>query len=364
VLDVVASPVFDSLGNQRLTMTTMSVTSCFMKTVNHLARSFLGATFILASIGCDSYDQELEGVEQEQPETPIVGGQAVDITAVPWQVSLQYGGSHFCGGSIIDEEWILTAAHCMTNDNGSPQSTTNITVKAGVTKKNESGQSSAIAALYVAPGYNGDPASGRDAALLRLSRPLDLSGPKASAIQLAGSGDAPPGTMALVSGWGSLSSGGSSPTTLQSVEVPIVSNADADAAYPESITSDQLAAGIVGKGGKDACQGDSGGPLVVGASEDPRLAGIVSWGYGCALPQYPGMYSRVSSFRTWIGEVTGLTTGDEDGGAGDGDTSDGGADPKSCEGWCGEQAPGGCWCDDTCASDGDCCADVAAVCGE
>ncbi|MEM9463684.1 MAG: trypsin-like serine protease [Myxococcota bacterium] len=278
-----------------------------------------------------------------------------NITTVPWQISLQTnGGFHFCGGSIIDEEWILTAAHCVSGS--SPGS---MRVKAGVTNKNATGQQRNVAEIIVAPSWTGSVSNGGDAALLRLSSPLDLSGNTASAIPMAttnDAGDHAPGTIALVSGWGTLSPGGSSPTILQSVDVPIVSNQVAAQAYgSNSITPDQIAAGDIVDGGEDACQGDSGGPLVVmNAPGGPQLVGIVSWGQSCALASHPGMYARVSSFVDWVnGEI-------------------GGAPPPpppppppggSCEGRCGDyDASLSCQCDDACTQYNDCCDDKAELC--
>ena len=115
-----------------------------------------------------------------------------------------------------------------------------------------------------------------------------------------------PGVTSVTSGWGTLSSGGSSPDQLQAVAVPIVSNAEAAAAYgSRNITDDMIGAGIIGVGGKDACQGDSGGPLVVQVGNTVKVAGITSWGNGCALPDFPGMYARVASFDSFISSFVG-----------------------------------------------------------
>ncbi|MEM9489867.1 MAG: trypsin-like serine protease [Myxococcota bacterium] len=279
----------------------------------------------------------------------IVGGVDTNILNVPWQVSMQTtSGFHFCGGSVIDAEWILTAAHCVVGS--SPSS---ITVKAGITNKNATNQTRSVTNIYTFPGYTST-TSGKDAALLRLSSPLNLADARVAAIPLVTPADEAAGATAagvpsLVSGWGTLSSGGPSPTTLQSVVVPIVSNAQADALYSTvSITADQLAAGDTSVGGIDACQGDSGGPLVVSVGGVDKVAGIVSWGFGCADAQYPGMYGRVSSFVSWINSTTG-----------------GGPPPPpptdSCEDNCGGNA-GSCWCDDACTNFGDCCADYDAIC--
>jgi trypsin len=111
------------------------------------------------------------------------------------------------------------------------------------------------------------------------------------------------GALSVVSGWGTLSSGGSLPSQLQAVEVFIVSRTECNNAYAAygGITVNMICGGVPG-GGKDSCQGDSGGPLVVGG----QLAGIVSWGVGCALPNYPGVYSNVATLKSWVTNTTGV----------------------------------------------------------
>src|SRR5690606_14523095 len=139
--------------------------------------------------------------------------------------------------------------HCTAGS--SPSS---MRVEAGVSNLSASGQIRGVAQIVPYPGYI-DASRGKDIALLRLSTPLDLSGPNVQAITLVTATDASggltnPGVLSTVTGWGTLSSGGPSPDRLQTVSVPIVSNADAQAAYPgETITSDQLAAGLLGVGG-------------------------------------------------------------------------------------------------------------------
>jgi trypsin len=117
--------------------------------------------------------------------------------------------------------------------------------------------------------------------------------------------DEPPaGSSSVVSGWGTLSSGSSSlPTQLQAVTVNIVSSAECSSAYASygGITDRMICAAVTG-GGKDACQGDSGGPLVV----EKLLVGLVSWGVGCAEPNYPGVYSNVATLKDFITEHTGV----------------------------------------------------------
>ena len=113
----------------------------------------------------------------------------------------------------------------------------------------------------------------------------------------------PAGALSVVSGWGTLTPGGSLPSQLQAVDVDITSRAVCNSAYAAygGITENMICAGVTG-GGKDACQGDSGGPLVVGG----QLVGIVSWGLSCALADYPGVYSNVATLRGFITEQTGV----------------------------------------------------------
>ncbi|WP_304503371.1 trypsin-like serine protease [Corallococcus soli] len=267
----------------------------------------------LLVIGCGPQASEEQAPKEEAPAAAtqeIVGGSATTIAANPWQVSLQSSsGSHFCGGTILNENWILTAQHCVNS--GSSISKPGRVV-AGVTSRTATtGQVRTVAQVVVVPGYV-DANVGKDAALLRLTSPLDLSGANAKAIPIVTAADAAAGVtgegvIARVTGWGSLSSGSSSlPTTLQTVDVALMTNAQAQAKYPsEVISADQLAAASPGK---DSCQGDSGGPLTVMKGSTRVLAGIVSWGYGCADSRYPGMYGRVSSFESWINSTINGTT--------------------------------------------------------
>jgi trypsin len=274
--------------------------------------TFRPALLALAGLlfGCTATAEapEDDGEEAGGREEPIVGGTNANIADYPWQVSLQIksgsGGSHICGGSILNESWILTAQHCTDGSSASQ-----LRIAAGMSKLSQAsstGQVRNVAKIVSFPGYT-DASKGKDIALLQLSTPLNLSSPNVKAIPimtqaLADSGLTAPGVAATVTGWGTLSSNGSSPDTLQRVSVPLLSNSKAQSAYTsETITSDQLAAGDMTNGGKDSCQGDSGGPLVVPNGQGGVvLAGVVSWGYGCADKQYPGMYARVSSFATWI----------------------------------------------------------------
>ncbi|RYZ43516.1 MAG: trypsin-like serine protease [Myxococcaceae bacterium] len=267
----------------------------------------------LLVIGCGPQASQEQAPKEEAPAAAtqeIVGGSATTIAENPWQVSLQSsGGSHFCGGSILNENWVLTAQHCV-NSGGTISKPGRVV--AGITNRTATnGQVRTVTQVVVFPGYV-DANIGKDAALLKLSAPLDLSGANAKAIPIVTAADAAAGVtnsgvVARVTGWGTLSSGSSSlPTTLQTVDVALMTNAAVQAKYPdEVISADQLGAASPGK---DSCQGDSGGPLTVLKGSTRVLAGIVSWGYGCADSRYPGLYGRVSSFETWINNTINGTT--------------------------------------------------------
>ena len=266
-------------------------------------------------------DEEREFLQQFYemkglPAAPsIVGGNDADVADYPWQVALtSASGFQFCGGSVVDAEWILTAAHCL---GGSLPY-----IRAGVTNINDNtGQDRAVVQQFSHPDFI-SVTSGDDIALLRLAEPLDLTDPNVAIIPIAtqahrDAGFEDPGVTSVITGWGALYSGGPSPDILQVVEAPIVSNEQAQTGYPsETITDDMIAAGVWGVGGKDACQGDSGGPLAVPFEGSPVgyvIAGITSWGYGCANATEMGMYARVSYFQQWLEQTSGLSWPGPDG---------------------------------------------------
>lgn len=147
--------------------------------------------------------------------------------------------------------------------------------------------------MFVHPSYGYD-GFDSDVAIMKLAQPLKFSN-DVQPIRLAPAGYAvADGDTVVVSGWGALSSGGSSPSNLFEVGVPKVNQQVCINSYgSSSITNRMLCAGI---GGKDSCQGDSGGPL----THNDLQVGIVSWGRGCALAGYPGVYARVSALREFI----------------------------------------------------------------
>jgi secreted trypsin-like serine protease len=257
----------------------------------------LGLSLISATGACVADGDVDVGVRSDA----IVGGTNTTIAAHPWQIALTTSsGFQFCGGSILNASWVVTAQHCVAGGSA------DMRVVAGITRKSQqaTGQIRAVDGVTTFPGFS-NPELGGDVALVHLATPLDLSGANARAIGLVTAADAAadttdPGVISTVTGWGALAAGGSSPDTLQTVDVPLVSNAQTSALYGQTITADQLAAGVLNGGGKDSCQGDSGGPLTVKVAGADKLAGVVSWGNGCADAQFPGLYARVSSFQPYI----------------------------------------------------------------
>lgn len=239
----------------------------------------------------------------------IVGGEPAAVGELPWQVAV-YPGPYLCGGTLISTQWVVTAAHCVVDDAGAVMAPGDIEVIAGEYNRNQSDgteQQRSVTAVYVHPDYDPSGSNDSDIALLQLESAVTL-GPSVGIVPLASSPahDAlvAPGVSSLVSGWGATSEGGSSATILQKVRLPIVSNATCNTSYGGSITANMLCAGFA-SGGKDSCQGDSGGPLVVPDGSGWRLAGVVSFGNGCARPNYYGVYTRISSFTAWITAQTG-----------------------------------------------------------
>uniref|UniRef100_A0A8D0KD44 trypsin n=1 Tax=Sus scrofa TaxID=9823 RepID=A0A8D0KD44_PIG len=216
----------------------------------------------------------------------IVGGYTCAANSVPYQVSLN-SGYHFCGGSLISDQWVVSAAHCYKSRIQVRLGENNIDVLEG------DEQFIDAAKIIRHPKYNSWTLD-NDILLIKLSSPAVLNS-RVSTLALP-SACAPAGTLCLISGWGNtLSSGVNYPELLQCLDAPLLSQAECEASYPGEITSNMVCAGFL-EGGKDSCQGDSGGPVACNG----ELQGIVSWGYGCAQKNRPGVYTKVCNYVDWI----------------------------------------------------------------
>ncbi|RLU18662.1 hypothetical protein DMN91_009019 [Ooceraea biroi] len=244
-----------------------------------------------------------------RPETRIVGGKDAPFGRWPWQVSVRrtsffgFSSTHRCGGAILNENWIATAGHCVDD-----LLTSQIRIRVGEYDFSSVQErlpyvERGVAKKVVHPKYNFFTYE-YDLALVRLESALTFAA-HISPICLPATDDLLIGENATVTGWGRLSEGGTLPSVLQEVSVPIVSNDRCKSMFlragrHEFIPDIFLCAGYE-TGGQDSCQGDSGGPLQV-RGKDGRyfLAGIISWGIGCAEANLPGVCTRISKFVSWI----------------------------------------------------------------
>jgi len=236
----------------------------------------------------------------------IVGGTDVspDANERNWVVSLQLDSSHFCGGSLIAPNWVLTAAHCVYEID-------DITVVGGmVNLTNITRVESEIKRVIRHEAYD-KKSYFNDIALLELKSPMV----ELSSIKLIDREEQQaPESWVYSAGWGATSQSGPEPEVLQKVRLPIVSYTKCTA--KGSYKKDQLFEGGTicagyDQGGMDSCQGDSGGPLysVDPETDNMNLVGVVSWGDGCAQPKKYGVYTRVNFYLDWIRNYTGITQG-------------------------------------------------------
>ncbi|ESZ97057.1 putative Trypsin [Sclerotinia borealis F-4128] len=230
----------------------------------------------------------------------IVGGTAAALGEFPYIVSLSYGGSHFCGGQLLNAYTVLTAAHCSVS-----YSVSSVKVRAGTLNYASGGTSVGVSKVAVHPSYN-SATTNNDIALWHLSTALPVSSTIGYATLPVQGSDPVVGSTVTTAGWGLTSESGSTlPSALRKVSVPVISRTSCQAEYGTSaVTTNMFCAGLA-VGGKDSCSGDSGGPIIDAATG--VLQGTVSWGQGCAEAGYAGVYSRVGNYVTYI--KAGLWTG-------------------------------------------------------
>lgn len=257
----------------------------------------------------------LKGCKQTKTQDIyIVGSEPAMPEEIPWQVGLYYNGHSpsgniFCGGVILNDRWIVTAAHCfeyMYLDTLRVLYKNDVRVFSGSTDLTDTtAVSSTINRLIIHPDYNPIKLL-NDIAILELDTPLDLSKNTQSRIFAPDFNDFSqylvPGTLVTISGWG-ITDKKNKPDDLQKAVIPIARHDTCERNYlsiNEVVTDDMICAGY-DSGGKDSCQGDSGGPMyILNDNGNSILLGIVSWGEGCGESGYYGIYTDFFKYVHWI----------------------------------------------------------------
>uniref|UniRef100_A0A3Q3LLH2 chymotrypsin n=1 Tax=Labrus bergylta TaxID=56723 RepID=A0A3Q3LLH2_9LABR len=249
--------------------------------------------FVSAAYGCGTpaIPPQVSGYAR------IVNGEEAVPHSWPWQVSLQQSsGFHFCGGSLINENWVVTAAHCNVR--------TYHNVVLGEHNKgygsNEAIQKLKPAKVFTHPGWNPSTIN-NDISLIKLSSPARL-GSNVSPVCLAESSDNfPAGMTCVTSGWGLMRyNAPSTPNQLQQAALPLLSNTQCKSHWGSNISDVMICAGGAGA---TSCMGDSGGPLVCQKDNVWTLVGIVSWGSSRCSTSTPAVYARVTELRGWVDQI-------------------------------------------------------------
>lgn len=231
--------------------------------------------------------------------TEIVGGTDAIKNEFPFLVSIQSvkEGGHYCGGSLVSDNWVLTAAHCVYTDQKE-----DLSVVLGLHNQDDRSDTEVFSVedVIVHPKYNNQDLE-FDIALIKMSGhsklvPVQMNDKELNVTPVSK-------LHAWVSGWGMKHQNDFQiPKVLQKVELPLVSQEECNkpASYDGSIKDSMLCAGFK-QGGKDSCQCDSGGPLFLRSeNNDFKLIGIVSFGEGCAQPEKYGVYTKVNYFYEWV----------------------------------------------------------------
>lgn len=237
----------------------------------------------------------------------ITGGYPINISEAPHQVSLQNGGRHFCGGSIINKQWIVTAAHCIESSDFS--------VNVGLTRldsPSSNTKSYDVERYIIHPQYGNGHIYNNDIALVKIKGNFSFNQDvKLINIELPTENLHSVGQQTKVSGWGRPSSHSNSVSNeLLMVNVPIISNIEAQNQLRRYVTDNMIATSSVDITRRGACQGDSGGPLTTKNEQgETKLIGIVSWGdpYCSGGSTSPSIYTKVANYIDWIKQYVPLS---------------------------------------------------------
>ncbi|XP_067905647.1 chymotrypsinogen 2-like [Heterodontus francisci] len=226
----------------------------------------------------------------------IVNGENAVPGSWPWQVSLQdYTGWHFCGGSLINENWVVTAAHCGV-------STANYVIVGASNKCSDADgvQTLKIEKAITHPNWDSYNIN-NDVTLVKLATPVQLTARISPVCLASNAANFPGGKLCVTSGWGlTQSTASNTPCQLQQAALPLLTNNKCKNYWGSMISDVMICAGAAGA---SSCMGDSGGPLVCQDGGAWYLVGIVSWGSGYCSTSTPAVYARVTEFYPWIMET-------------------------------------------------------------
>ncbi|CAG7823137.1 unnamed protein product [Allacma fusca] len=250
----------------------------------------------LKAMSKDEVMSENEANNRTRKFPRIVGGTEVKRHKFPSIVAMNIYGSQKCGGTILAEEWVVSAGHCVISRN--PKYFEFLAGKHNIAEKEDTEQRREVVEVIPHEDYDPDILK-NDIALFKVSPKFEFNEfvqpanvPKEKWNTFSG--------MSIASGWGRTSSGGASSDVLLEAEIPLMTLKSCREKYPrEEIFNDNICAGYE-EGGKDACQGDSGGPLYFKDKDVFYQIGVTSWGIGCARPDQPGVYTDISQFLDWI----------------------------------------------------------------
>ncbi|NXC01316.1 ENTK Enteropeptidase, partial [Orthonyx spaldingii] len=236
-------------------------------------------------------------------ETRIVGGSDARREAWPWIVSLQFNFQPVCGASLVSDEWLVTAAHCVYGRQLKPsrwQAVLGLYIQSDLEQPSTVVQN--IDRIIINPHYMKE-TKDSDIALMHLQHKVQYTDYIQPICLPEKNQQFLPGINCSIAGWGDIRNEGPPSNVLQEAEVPLISNEKCQQWLPKyNITENMLCAGY-DMGGIDSCQGDSGGPLTFKDEDKWFLVGVTSFGEGCALPQRPGVYVRVTMFVDWIKNI-------------------------------------------------------------